>query len=35
MPTIEAAPPAMIAAQGAIVGWASRTDTLLEAIARG
>lgn len=34
MPTIEAAAPAMIVAQGAIVGGAGRTDTLLEAIAR-
>ena len=35
MPTIEAATPAMIGAQGAIVGRTGRTDTILEAIARG
>lgn len=34
MPTIEAATPAMIGAQGAVVGWAGRTDTILEAIVR-
>jgi hypothetical protein len=35
MPTIEAATLAAIRAQGAGTGWTGRTDTILEAIARG